>query len=73
MFSRAVQVKLVKPSKGGAEPTKKEGPDLEKISEIVGDQVFNVGVVVVGAITVVKVVDTACKIAVNLSNPLSWR
>lgn len=72
MFTRQIQVKLVKPSKTAEEATH-EPLDLDKINELVADQVFNTGVVVVGAITAVKVVDTVCKIAINLTNPANWR
>lgn len=74
MFTRQIQVKLVKPSKtADAEEATREPLDLDKINELVADQIFNTGVVVVGAITAVKVVDTVCKIAINLTNPANWR
>lgn len=73
-LNRAIQVKFVKPSKtADSDATEREPIDIDHVSELVAGQVFNAGVVVVGAITAVKVVDTVCKIAVNLTNPLSWR
>lgn len=74
MFQRQIQVKLVKPSKtADAEEGTREPLDYDKINELVADQVFNTGVVVVGSIAAVKVVSTVCTIAINLTNPANWR
>jgi hypothetical protein len=74
VITRTLQVKLVKPSKtADAEEGPRESLDYEKINELVADQVFNTGLVVVGSITAVKVVSTICTIAINLTNPANWR
>lgn len=74
LVNRAIQVKFVKPSKAAdTDETERQPIDIDHVNDLVASQVFNAGVVVVGAITAVKVVDTVCKIAINLSNPLSWR
>lgn len=74
MITRQLQIKLVNPKKlPDSEEGTREAPDYEKINEMVADQVFNTGVVVVGAIAAVKVVSTVCTIAVNLTNPANWR
>ena len=74
VITRQLQIKLVNPKKlPDSEEGTREAPDYEKINEMVADQVFNTGVVVVGAIAAVKVVSTVCTIAVNLTNPANWR
>jgi hypothetical protein len=74
VLTRQIQVKLVKPSKTAeAEEGTREPLDYNKINEMVADQVFNTGVVVVGSIAAVKVVSTVCTIAINLTNPANWR
>jgi hypothetical protein len=74
VITRQLQIKLVKPSKtADAEEGTHEPLDLDKINEMVADQVFNTGVVVVGSIAAVKVVSTVCTIAINLTNPANWR
>lgn len=70
--NRSVQVKFVK-NPGASANDESEGPDLEQISAVVKEQIATTALVVVGAITAVKVVDTLCKIAINITNPLSWR
>lgn len=69
--NRSVQVRFVK-----ADPSSSEDApnvDIDRIGEVVGEQIANTAFVVVGAIVAVKVVDTLCKIAINVTNPLSWR
>jgi hypothetical protein len=65
-----MQVKFVKTPR---DETPSEGIDLDKVSEIVSEQIATTALVVVGTISAVKVVDTLCKIAINLTNPASWR
>lgn len=73
MLNRQIQVKFVKPPKGTDEETTPQPVDLEKVGEVVSSTVVTTGAVVVGAVSAIKVVDTICKIAVNLSNPANWR
>lgn len=70
--NRSVQVKFVKTPKNIDDSASPE-VDLERVGEIIGEQIANTAFVVVGSIVAVKIVDTLCKIAINVTNPLSWR
>jgi hypothetical protein len=74
LLNRQIQVKFVKPSKEATdETTEKTSINVDQITEAVGSTIGTTGVVVVGAISAIKIVDCFCTIAINLTNPANWR
>lgn len=54
-------------------PPKNTGPDIQKTPVISTEQVKTLVMIGVGAVATIKVVDALCTIAINLTNPVSWK